>query len=81
MHQAGRLPGFYPGQAGGQQHRHRRYIVLALAIPSTNEQHSSIAATVMTGTEPLSYLPILTTLCASLLLILGSLNAYNRQEF
>ena len=52
-----------------------------LAIPSIDEQYSSIAAAVMTGTEPFSYLPVLTTLGASLLSIAVSLRAFEREEF
>ena len=52
-----------------------------LAIPSIDAQYNSVAAAVMTGTEPLSYLPILTTFCASLLFIAGSLSAFEREEF
>jgi len=52
-----------------------------LAIPSIDEQYNSIAAAVMTGTEPLSYLPILTTLFASLLFVAVSLSAFEREEF
>jgi ABC-2 type transport system permease protein len=52
-----------------------------LAIPSIDQRYSSIATAVMTGTEPLSYLPVITTLCASGLFILITLSAFAREEF
>jgi len=52
-----------------------------LAIPSTDERYSSIAAAVMTGSEPQTYLPILSTLCASLLFIAIALSAFEREQF
>ncbi len=52
-----------------------------IAIPSTGEPYSSIAAAVMTGSEPLTYLPILSTFCASILFIAIAMSTFEREQF
>ena len=52
-----------------------------LAIPPTNALYNSIATSVMIGREPFSYLPILTTLFASVLFIVFALRVFEREQF
>ena len=55
-----------------------RFLPWALAIPPDN--CDSIAMSIMTGTEPLSYLPIVTAAVASVLFTVIALWAFERQD-
>ena len=52
-----------------------------LTVPLDNSAFPSVAAALMTGTEPLSYLPLATTLGASVLIVALALWIFGRQEF
>ena len=52
-----------------------------LSIPLDNSVYSSVAIALMTGTEPLTYLPLATTLSASILFMAVALWIFQRLEF
>lgn len=52
-----------------------------LTVPLDNSVFPSVAAALMTGVEPLSYLPLATTLGASVLFVAFALWIFGRQEF
>jgi ABC-2 type transport system permease protein len=52
-----------------------------LTVPPDSSQYLSVAAALMTGTEPLSYLPLATTLGASVLFVGIALWIFERLEF
>jgi multisubunit Na+/H+ antiporter MnhC subunit len=55
-----------------------RFLPWVLAIPPDNSK--SIAMSIMTGTEPLTWLPIITAIVASVLFTVIALWAFERQE-
>jgi ABC-2 type transport system permease protein len=52
-----------------------------LTVPLDNSAFPSVTAALMTGTEPLSYLPLATTLGVSVLFVAIALWVFERQEF
>jgi ABC-2 type transport system permease protein len=52
-----------------------------LVVPPDSSDHLSVAAALMTSSQPLSYLPLMTTLSASVLLVALALWIFERQEF
>lgn len=52
-----------------------------LTVPMNEDQFPSIAVAVMTGTEPLTYVPLAVTFCASVVFTVVAVWAFNRQEF
>jgi ABC-2 type transport system permease protein len=52
-----------------------------LTVPPDNSEYPSVAVALMTGSEPLSYLPLATTLGASVLFIALALWIFERLEF
>jgi ABC-2 type transport system permease protein len=52
-----------------------------LAIPLDNSAYPSVALALMTGSQPLSYLPLATTLGASVLFVAVALWVFERLEF
>jgi ABC-2 type transport system permease protein len=52
-----------------------------LTVPPDGSAYPSIATALMTGTEPLSYLPLATTLGASVLFMVAGLWIFERLEF
>jgi ABC-2 type transport system permease protein len=52
-----------------------------LSVPLDNSQYPSVALALMTGTEPLTYLPLATTLGASMLFVAAALWMFERLEF
>jgi ABC-2 type transport system permease protein len=52
-----------------------------MSLPLDSSQHPSVAAALMTGSEPLSYLPLATTLGISVLFVTIALWIFERQEF
>ena len=53
---------------------------VTLSFPPDNSQYPSLAAALMTGTEPLTYLPLATTLGASILFVAVALWVFQRVE-
>ena len=54
---------------------------LTLSVPLDNSQYPSLAVSLMIGTEPLTYLPLATTLGASVLFVAVALWMFERMEF
>jgi ABC-2 type transport system permease protein len=52
-----------------------------LVIPPNNSNTPSITMAVMTGSQPMTYLPVATTLAASALFVIVALWAFQQQEF
>jgi len=52
-----------------------------LVVPPDGSEYPSVAAVLMTGSQPLSYLPLLTTIGASVLFVALALWIFERQEF
>ena len=52
-----------------------------LVVPPDGSEYLSVAAALMTGSQPLSYLPLVTTLGASVLFVALALWIFERQEF
>jgi ABC-2 type transport system permease protein len=67
------LMGFFPVLAN--------VLPWTLTIPLDSSEYPSVAAALMTGTEPLSYLPLATTLGASVLFVAIALWIFERLEF
>lgn len=67
------LMGFFPILAN--------FLPYTLALPLETSAHPSVAAALMTGSEPLSYLPVATTLVAAVLFVATALWVFERQEF
>jgi len=57
-----------------------RYLPWTLIIPPNTSDFPSVAQALMTGQLPYSYVPIATTLSASIIFIIISLWTFNRQE-
>jgi len=57
-----------------------RYLPWTLIIPPNNENFPSIAQALMSGQPPYSYVPIATTLSASIIFVVISLWMFSRQE-
>jgi ABC-type taurine transport system ATPase subunit len=52
-----------------------------LVVPPDSSEAPSVAAALMVGSQPLSYLPLVTTLGASVLFVALALWIFERQEF
>jgi ABC-2 type transport system permease protein len=67
------LMGFFPVLAN--------VLPWSLTVPADSSGYPSVAVALMTGSQPLSYLPLATTLGASVLFVVIALWIFERQEF
>lgn len=57
-----------------------KLIPWVLMVPLNNSNELSIAATLMTGGQPSSYMPVISTLAASLIFLVVTFRVFQRQE-